>query len=313
MTIKQIFHVEPVYKERIWGGHLIKTRFNGNTPIEPVGELWCVAPFQESGDNVLRELKMDLSEAYEKHPELFNLKSDRFPIRCTLMDPIADLSVQVHPNEKYAMSRHRSYGKDEAWYIVETGSIHHIQFGHHAKSKDELVALIDQKKWKELLHYENVNDGDFIDVPAGTIHAIARNMVTFEIARSSDLTFRIYDYDRIDAKTGRTRELHLMSAKDVISVPHVAQGPIHPQPTLKDGCLVTTFIDVAGKYTLLKVETFDQGSFVYPGFYFMTVIAGEGLVDQISVMPGETLLIPHGYPKVSLSGKMTILISSYRD
>ena len=310
---KQIIHVQPVFKERIWGGKLIKTRYNGVTDIEPVGELWSVAAFKDSGDNVLTELNMTLSEAYAAYPELFNVKSEHFPIRCTLMDPLSDLSVQVHPDEAYALKHMNSYGKHEAWLILETGANHELQFGHKAKTREELSELIDERRWKDLLRYETVHAGDFIDVPAGTIHAIAKNMITFEVARHSDITYRLYDYDRLDAKTGKPRDLHLEAAKAVITVPHTAAGLIHPKPVMKEGCLVTTYIDEPGKYTLLKVENDSQGSFDYAGFYFMTFVDGQGFINDVEVKPGDTLLIPAGFGKIALKGKMTALISSYRD
>jgi mannose-6-phosphate isomerase len=310
---KQIIHVEPVYKERIWGGTLIKTRFNGLTEIDRIGELWCVCAMKDNGDNILTELKMSLSDAYDKLPELFNVKSERFPIRCTLMDPIDNLSVQVHPHEAYAMKHLNSYGKHEAWAILETGSNHQIQFGHKATTKEEFKALASANRWGELLNYEQVKAGDFLDVPSGTVHAIGKQMLTFEIARNSDITYRIYDYGRVDVKTGQPRDLHIESALDVINFPHQEKGPIHPEPVLSEGCKITTYIDTPGKYTLKKIETETQGRFELDGFYFITVVDGEGKVDEISIRQGETLLVPDRFGKITVSGKLTALISSYRD
>jgi len=310
---KQIVHVEPVYKERIWGGTLIKTRFNGKTDIDRIGELWSVCALKGNGDNMLTELKISLSEAYDQLPEWFNLKSERFPIRCTLMDPIDNLSVQVHPHEAYALKHLNSYGKHEAWYILETGNNHQIQFGHKAKTKEEFISLAKANRWADLLNYEQANAGDFLDVPSGTVHAIGKQMVTFEIARNSDITYRIYDYGRVDVKTGQPRDLHLDQALDVINFPHKEKGPIHPEPVLLEGCKVTTYIDTPGKYTLMKIETENQGKFELNGFYFITAIDGEGKINEILIRQGETLLVPDQFGKITVTGPLTALISSYRD
>lgn len=308
-----LIHVEPVYKERIWGGTLIKTRYNGQTDIDRIGELWCVCALKGNGDNRLTELNMSLSEAYERRPELFGIKSEKFPIRCTLMDPIDNLSVQVHPDEATARRNHNSFGKHEAWYILETGSNHRIQFGHHAKTIREFEKLALEKRWDELLHYETVSAGDFLDVPSGTVHAIGKGMVTFEVARNADITYRIYDYDRIDVKTGKPRDLHLAQALTVINAPHHEKGPIHPDPVLIKGCKVTTFIDAPGKYSLLKVQTEAEGRFEFPGFYFITLIEGQGKIQGIPVKMGETYLVPQGSGSIELSGRLSALISTYKD
>lgn len=310
---KQIIHVEPIFKERIWGGTQIKSRFNGKTDDDRIGEMWCVCALKGNGDNYLPELGMSLSEAYEKLPDLFCCKSERFPIRCTLMDPIDNLSVQVHPNENYARAHMNSLGKHEAWYIIETGHNHAIQFGHKAKTEEDFLKLVQANRWDELLSYVHVEAGDFLDVPAGTIHAIGKDILTFEVSRNADITYRIYDYGRVDFKTGLPRDLHLDSAMQVLNIPFHEKGPIHPKPVLSEGSYISTFIDEAGKYTLLKLQTQSKGRFNYPHFYFITVIEGKGTVDGIAVSQGDTLLVPHDFGNVDYEGTLTALITSYRD
>lgn len=201
---KQIVHVEPIFKERIWGGNQIKTRFHGITDLDPVGEIWSVAALKELGDNHLSELNMSLSEAYTQYPDWFNCSSRNFPIRCTLIDPLAQLSVQVHPDNQYAHQFMNATGKSEAWYIIETKENHKIQFGHTAKQREDFVQLAQTNQWDKLLSYLEVNQGDFLNVPSGTIHAIGKDILAFEISQNADITFRIYDYHRIDKKNGET-------------------------------------------------------------------------------------------------------------
>ncbi|MEA5026644.1 MAG: hypothetical protein VB012_03175 [Erysipelotrichaceae bacterium] len=310
---KQIVHVEPLFKERIWGGTQIKSRFYGVTAIDRVGEMWCIAALKGNGDNRLSEINMTLSETYEKIPEWFNCQSEYFPIRCTLMDPIDNLSVQVHPTEEYANRELNSYGKPEAWYIIESKENHSIQFGHKAQTKKEFLELVTNKRWQELLNYVDVKTGDFLDVPAGTIHAIGKNILSFEISRNADITYRIYDYDRLDIKTGLPRDLHLASAMKVLTIPHTEKGPIHPEPVNVNGCMISKLIDEAGKFTLTKIETTDDGEYDNPYFYFITIIHGNGSVNGISVRPGTTLLIPANFGKIKFKDQFTALLSSYHD
>jgi len=310
---KQIIHVEPIFKERIWGGTQIKTRYNGNSELDRIGEMWCVCALKGNGDNPLTEINMSLSEAYEKLPEWFDCKSERFPIRCTLMDPIDNLSVQVHPNEKYARSNYDSYGKHEAWYIIDAHKNPLIQFGHKAKTKEEFIKLAQANRWTELLAYEHIETGDFIDVPSGTIHAIGKDILTFEVARNSDITFRIFDYNRIDRKTGASRDLHLEAALQVLNFPHHEKGPIHPKPVLSEGVLLSTFIDEVGKYSLFKVQNKTKGKFSCDYFYFITLIEGKGKVNEISLKIGETLFVPAHFGPIEFDGELTALISSYKD
>ncbi len=310
---KQIVHVEPIFKERIWGGTQIRTRFNGASDIERLGEMWNIAALKGNGDNPLTEINMTLSEAFEQLPDWFAIKSAKFPIRCTLMDPIDDLSVQVHPTETYANQQLNSYGKPEAWYVIETKGNHAIQYGHKAQTKEEFLQLADADRWTELLDYVDVKPGDFLDVPAGTIHAVGKNILTFEISRNADITYRIYDYGRVDAKTGLSRDLHLDEAMKVLTIPQAKKGPIHPEPILIDGCKISEFIDEPGKFTLRKIETDTLGTYDSPRFYFITTLEGNGSVNGISVQPGTTLLVPDHFGKIELKGKLTAVLSSYRD
>lgn len=310
---KQIVHVEPVFKERIWGGTQIKTRFHGVTEIEPVGEIWSVAALKGFGDNRLSELNMSLSEAYEQLPEWFCCSSQYFPIRCTLIDPSAWLSVQVHPDDKYAQKYMNSTGKSEAWYIIETKENHKVQFGYTTHNSDEFLQLAQTNSWDKLFSYVNVYKGDFLNVPAGTIHAIGKDILAFEISQNADITFRIHDYGRIDIKTGQPRDLHLDQALKVLKFPHQGSGPIHPEAVHIKGCMITKFIDQPKYFSFYKIETTTQGEFDFPYFYFFSVIEGDGQVNGISVLPGTTLLIPNQFGSIHINGKIVALISSYHD
>lgn len=309
---KKIVEVSPVFKERIWGGNKIKSYFHGNTDINPVGEMWNVSALS-SGDCYVPTLNKSLSQVFFDHPEWFECKTSEFPIHCTLIDPIADLSVQVHPTEEYARTYEHSMGKPEAWYIIDAPQQAKIQFGHTAQTKAEAIERIKNNEWDQLLNYVEAKKKDFLFVPDGHVHAIGKNVLCFEIARSADVTYRLYDYDRIDKKTGKKRDLHIEKSLDVLTIPHEAPGPYTVLPEDVGGCQIRSYIDQPQVFTFKSIEVMKEGKFTFDRFYFLTCIEGEGKIDDLNVRPGTTLLIPDGYGNIDIKGKVTLLLSSYRD
>ncbi len=309
---KQIVEIAPMFKERIWGGEKIKRVFHGNTDIEPVGEMWNVSAL-EQGDCKIPALNMTLSQLFNDHPDWFECQTKEFPLHCTLIDPIADLSVQVHPTETYARTVENAMGKPEAWYIIDAPADAKIQFGHNARTIEEARLMIEDKQWDRFLRYVEVKKRDFLYVPDGHVHAIAKNVLCFEIARSADVTYRLYDYDRVDKKTGQKRPLHIEKSLDVLAVPHQAPGPYTVAASLVDGCLIRNYFDQPKVFTFASIEVKEEGEFQFERFFFLTCIEGEGHIDQHSVYPGKTMLVPHGYKKIKIKGKLTLLLSSFRD
>lgn len=309
---KQIVEIRPVFKERIWGGNKIKSYFQGNTDIDPVGEMWNVSALP-SGDCAIPSLNTTLSQLYSDCPDWFKCEQSQLPIHCTLIDPIADLSVQVHPTEMYARKFENSVGKPEAWYIIDAPLNAKIQYGHTAHTKEEVKERISRGEWDLLLSYVEVKKKDFLFVPDGHVHAIGKNVLCFEIARNADITYRLYDYDRIDKKTGKKRDLHVEKSLDVLAIPHRAPGPYTVPEVLINGCRIRNYFDQPNVFTFASIEVDKEGTFFFDRFYFLTCIEGEGNVNEHSIHPGMTLLIPDGYGKIKIKGNVTLLLSSYRD
>lgn len=310
---KQVVKLEPEFRERIWGGQKIKSEFNGKTSVDPVGEMWSVAPFENVGDNFIPALDTTIAKLYRGQPDWFLCDTPILPIRCTVIDPLSDLSVQVHPHEAYAKKVDNSLGKPEAWYVIEAKKDTRILFGHTAKTKEELTSMIHNKQWKDLLSYIPAHDGDFLMVEAGDVHALGKDILCFEISRAADLTYRVYDYDRKDKKTGKLRDLHIEKSLDVITVPHARENTTRGTSEDRVGYTLTTYIDEPGKFTLLKIDNKDASTFDYDRFYFLTAINGEGQVDGKKIIKGETYLVPNGYGSIALGGEMELLVSTYRN
>lgn len=163
-------------------------------------------------------------------PGAADRNDDTFPLLVKLIDAGDDLSIQVHPDDDYAREHENgSRGKAECWYVVECGEDADIIIGHHAQSKEELKRMIAEKRWSDLLCVRPVKKGDFFYIPSGTVHAIRKGTILLEVQQSCDLTYRLYDYDRL--QNGKPRELHLEKAEDVITCPQslakTEQSPVH--------------------------------------------------------------------------------------
>ncbi|MBP1969228.1 mannose-6-phosphate isomerase [Virgibacillus natechei] len=218
--------LKPVFQERIWGGQKLQTEYNYDILFEKTGEAWVISAHPNGASvitNGLLEGKT-LADAWNEHGELFNKKAgtnEEYPLLVKMLDANDDLSVQVHPNDSFACDvEGQPYGKTECWYVLSAEADAEIVLGHHAESREELEQMMDAGKWDALLKRVTVQAGDFFYVPSGTIHAIGKGIVILEIQQSSDITYRVYDYERTDA-AGNKRELHLDRAKQVTTVPHL--------------------------------------------------------------------------------------------
>lgn len=141
-----------------------------------------------------------LPKVYQQHPELFgNPSSSVFPLLTKILDANASLSIQVHPDDAYAEKHEHELGKTECWYVIHAEPGAYLTYDHTAKTRAELIKMIDSHQWAKLFSKKPVKTGDFVYVPCGTIHAL----IVLETHQSSDITYRIYDYDRQDKKTGQ--------------------------------------------------------------------------------------------------------------
>lgn len=195
--------LQPIYKERIWGGDELKRMFHLDTP-QPVGEIW-LASDHPAGQTV-----------DERGQTLHDLFPQRkwFPVLIKILHAKTDLSVQVHPNDEQARALF-DLGKTEGWLILHAEPGARICRGLTVSTRAELEACIAQGRLQDALRYETVQAGQYIPLPAGTVHALGAGIVALEVQQASDTTFRIYDYDRVDA-SGNKRVLHLAQALDVI-------------------------------------------------------------------------------------------------
>ncbi len=309
---KEILHVQPVFKQMIWGGDKLKNEWNYQVPGEKTGECWGVSA-HPNGDCLIRGGCYDgktLSQMWIEQPEMFgNVDSEVFPLLIKIIDAEQDLSIQVHPNDAYAeVNENGSLGKTECWYILDAPEGASLVIGHNAKDKEELRTMIREGKWSEFIREIPVRKGDFIQIEPGTVHAIKGGLQILEIQQNSDITYRVYDYDRLS--DGKPRELHVEKGIDVITVPaksvsksvkHVGEVEANKMKLLISCDYYQVWkLDVVGATEICQDEP----------FLIMSIIEGDGLLNGQLIKKGDHLIIPNGYDKVELQGNMQIIVSS---
>lgn len=212
----------PVFQEKIWGGNKLATHFNYSIPSQKTGECWAISAHPNGPCAVVNGpfAGQTLDQLWTDQPALFGQpKGPVFPLLTKILDATDDLSVQVHPDDAYGMAHEGELGKTECWYIIDAEEGSEIIYGHHAQSREELAEMIAQGDWDHLLRRIPVKPGEFYFVPSGTIHAIGAGITILETQQSSDTTYRVYDYDRLDDQ-GQPRELHIQQSVAVTMVPH---------------------------------------------------------------------------------------------
>lgn len=305
----------PVLQEKIWGGTKLQSLFHFPIPSDKTGEAWIISAHPHGVSTVKSPSPyagMGLDELYKQHPELFNgqhLKS--FPLLIKLLDAADDLSVQVHPDDAYALSHEGEYGKNECWYVVQAEPGAKIVYGHSAMTKEEFTAKINEEAWNELFTEVPVKAGDFFNVPSGTIHAIGGGIVILETQQNSDTTYRVYDYHRKD-NSGNLRPLHIQQTIDVTTIPH-SVPTINQQVVTTDTGIRTTFVENKF-FTVWKYDIDgDYSDAISSTYHLVTVLDGNGMltVDGTTypIEKADSFILPSGTPELKINGSVQLIVS----
>ena len=307
-----IIYLNPVFKQMIWGGERLGKDWSYEIPGNDTGECWAVSA-HPNGDCTVREgvyKGKTLSELWKEHPELFgNIDSDRFPLLVKIIDAKEDLSIQVHPDDTYAKANENgSLGKTECWYVLDCDEDAGLVIGHNAESKEELDDMVHNGRWGELIREIPVKKGDFIQIDPGTVHAIKGGLMILETQQNSDITYRVYDYDRLT--DGKPRELHINKSIDVITVP---AKPVE-ESVIKVGDLAANQMNLLIRCDYYRVWKLDvtepiELSQEYP-FLIVSVIEGDGLINGQMIGKGDHFILPNGYGTAALQGNMQLILST---
>lgn len=308
----ELIFLEPVCTENIWGGERLREEFHYSAAGEHIGECWGISAHPK-GDGTVKNGRFagqKLSRVWKEHPELFGEQTDgSFPLMVKIIDAREDLSIQVHPDDAYASSHEGgASGKTECWYVMDCKEPASLVIGHNAKTKEELNEMISGGRWSELIREVPIRKGDFVQINPGTVHAIKGGCLILETQQNSDITYRLYDYDRLC--NGVPRELHIKKSMDVINVPaQEIENCVISTDTLLVNCMNQLYNCMY--YQIFKLDV--DGEFIleqkYP-FLLVSVLEGNGYADSHLVKKGDHFIVPDKYGRLKLEGKMSLLISS---
>ena len=313
----------PLYKYRIWGGEKLKTELSKNYTEDNIGESWEISDV--SGDETLvangnlkgkslrdlaNEFKGDFvgDAVYEKFGE-------EFPLLIKFIDAKTPLSIQVHPNNEVAKERHNSFGKNEMWYVMQADKDAELIVGFDEKIDAEgYKKHVANNTILEVMHHEIVNKGDTFYIPTGRVHAIGAGVLLAEIQQTSNITYRIYDYDRVDAKTGEKRELHTDMAMDVLD--YEVHSNYKTEYNLEKNISNKLVYSPYFRTNILDINTtIDKDYSEIDSFVIYMCV--EGSVDLISeeetytINTGETLLLPAAIKTIQLKAADAKVLEVY--
>ena len=312
--MKKIVRIEPHYEPRMWGGGTrLRDEFGYTTDVAPLGEVYNVVALKDHADCAVPEMNMTLSELYDSCPDWFDCETAELPIRVNILDPMDDLSIQIHPDDAFAKKYNGGRGKPEAWVILDSPEDGRIQFGHYAKNLAEFRSMTENREWGRLLRYLKTENDAFINIPAGTLHAVGKGVLLYNISRNADCTLRLYDYDRIDPSTGTTRPIQPEAVYENVNLPDKLIGFQYFPAAEEFGCRVTRYWDEPGLYTLMRIQTDGEGKFLHERFAFYTCVKGEGTINDVPVRQGDTVLVPAGTGWIHLHGALDLFLASYRN
>ena len=304
--------MDPVFKEAIWGGTKLRDVFDYEIPSDTTGECWAISGHANGMSRVAggRFDGKTLGELWKEEPEIFgNYPGSQVPLLIKIIDAKNDLSIQVHPDDAYAGEHENgSLGKTECWYVLDCEPGTEIVIGHNAKDKAEVEKMIRNHEWSDFIRKVPVHKGDFFQINPGCVHAIKGGTLILETQQSSDITYRVYDYDRL--QNGKPRELHIEKSIDVITVPAKSvEDSVTSAIGLPENQLNELY--ACGYYQIYKLDVNGTCSFAqnYP-FLLMSVLEGSGIVNGQPVKKGDHFILPCGFGEVEMQGEMSLVVST---
>mgnify|MGYP003599028920 FL=1 len=306
----------PILKDRIWGGTKLKSYLNKSIVSETTGESWEISTVPGDISVVTSGVfeGKNINEIIDLHPTEILGKSviarfgKQFPLLFKFIDAKEDLSIQLHPNDELAKQRHNSFGKTEMWYVMQADEASRLVVGFKNDSnQQEYLEKLADKKLVSLLEEYPVKKGDVFYLETGTIHAIGAGVVVAEIQQTSDVTYRIYDWDRVDAN-GNGRELHTELALEAInynttnSKIEYSEEPNQSTKVVDCPYFKTNIIALQDRFIWKKSkDAFTV--FMCTNGQFELILNGEIMRYQM----GDTILIPAIIDHLTLKGKATVL------
>ena len=301
-----------ITKKIIWGGERLAREYGKGTPGEKIAESWELTD-RADGVNTIVGGSFDgmlLSDYLNAHKDEVQKGWDgeRFPLLIKLIDAEADLSIQVHPDDEYAAEHTTDLGKTEMWYIADAAPDARIIYGLKKKySAAEVRAAIENGTLEELMNYVPVKKGETYFIPSGMVHAICRGILIAEIQQNSNITYRVYDYNRRGAD-GKLRELHVDDALAVIDKIE------DPSAVRADANEELGIIAKCGYFTVYHFEKAFTMNATEESFVHLLCLGGEASITWnggvMSIAKGESVYVPAGMGEFSVSEGADIVVST---
>ena len=309
-----MIQLQPAFKDYLWGGTKLKENYNKQTDLDIVAESWELSVHKDGASVVADGPYKGLTfpEYLEKKGKSVLgtdcEKFDRFPILIKFIDALQPLSIQVHPDNEYALRVEGEYGKTEMWYILDCEPDSFLYFGvNKAISKEEFRERIENNTLLEVLKVVPVHKGDVFFIKAGTIHAIGAGIQICEIQQNSNTTYRVYDFGRV-GKDGKPRELHIDKAIDVSNLTPIESDFKPCGARIEDGEGETVMLATCEYFTTFETTVHGKVTIDVDESSFGSIIVVEGECvirnegDTIHAKKGDSIFVDAGSGAVEIEG-----------
>ncbi len=303
-------------KDYLWGGTKLSKEWGFVSFDDRQAEAWVLSCHKD-GESLIENGEFSgksLAEVLSLHPEYIGTndkKGEGLPVLIKLIDAADDLSIQVHPDEEYAMKNEGDHGKTEAWYILDCDENAEIIYGFKEDiSREEFEKAVNENTLSDCVNRVKVKRGDVFFIKAGTLHAICKGIMIFEVQQNSNVTYRVYDYGRL--QNGKPRQLHVEKALDVTcrkaaGVPQSEKKEI-PCDSYKNTQLVSCDI-----FTLNQLDIESEAEIEADEISFVSLVCidGNGVLmsgdEAVTLYKGDSLFLPAGAGKFKILGKVCVL------
>ena len=313
--------LNPIFKDYIWGGDKLKELYHKSSDLANIAESWelsthkdgqCViAEGEYTGETLSSYIKKKGKEVLGE-----NCSTDEgLPILIKLIDAKDNLSVQVHPDDTYAVKNEGDLGKTEMWYILEAEKDAQLIYGFKKDiTKEDFKQYITDNTLTDVLNAVNVQKGDVFFINPGTMHAIGKGIMIAEIQQSSNVTYRVYDYGRVGAD-GKPRELHVEKAIEVTTLEKAEKPRVQYSFEDCEGYSKAT-LAACSYFTVQLINITSEAKMVTDtrSFHSLLVVEGEAKLysetDRLTVKKGDSIFIPAGYGKYTIEGTSQMILST---
>lgn len=317
-----LLKLEPAFKDYLWGGTKLKTEYAKKSDLDIVAESWelsnhpagssVIANGEYAGKTFLEYLEKEGKKVWGDNAQSF----ENFPVLIKFIDAKQALSIQVHPDDEYALRVEKEFGKNEMWYILDCEPGSFLYFGVNRElSKEEFRKRIEDDTILEILNKVEVHKGDVFFIKAGTIHAIGAGIMICEIQQNSNSTYRVYDFGRTDAK-GNPRELHIDKAVDVSQLtPSDTTYGQQPKVELADHNTVSTLASC--KYftsECYQVQDHITLNADEKSFHSIIILEGSGSVvcgdEKVNYKKGDSIFLPANAKEYTVEGACSFILTT---